>query len=331
MKKIINLPEDFVKEMLKGLADSQPEYIGYIPEKRIVYRKDPFSNKVALVSGSGSGHEPDQAFYVGKGMLDAACAGPVFAAPTLDAIVDTARLIDKGRGVLFLVKNYTGDRANFEMASEMLEFEGGPIVETVIINDDVAVRDSTFTAGRRGVAGAILVYKIVGAKAEEGTNIDELKKLALNVNDNLRTMGYALKSCTHPEKGSPTFELGADEIELGVGLHGEPGRKRIKYERANITINRLLEAVINDLPYKTDDEVALLINGLGGTPISELYIAASIAHDILKSAGIKIFKTYVNNYCTSLDMEGCSVTLLRLNEEFKRLLLSPVEIPIGYF
>ena len=331
MKKIINIPEDFVKEMLKGLADSNPESIGYIPEKRIIYRKDPFMNKVAIVSGSGSGHEPDQAFYVGKGMLDAACAGPVFAEPTLDAIVDSARLIDKGRGVLFLVKNYTGDRANFEMASEMLEFEGGPVVETVIINDDVAVKDSTFTAGRRGVAGAVFVYKIVGAKSEEGTNIDELKKLALEVNDNLRTMGFALKSCTHPEKGSATFELGDDEIELGVGLHGEPGRQRIKYERANVTINRLLESVISDLPYKSGDEVALLVNGLGGTPISELYIATSVAHDILKSNGIKIFRTYVNNYCTSLDMEGCSVTLLKMNEEFKRLLMSPADIPIRYF
>jgi dihydroxyacetone kinase-like protein len=331
MKKIINLPQDYVKEMLKGLADSKPDTIGYIPEKRIIYRKDPFTNKVAIISGSGSGHEPDQAFYVGKGMLDAACAGPVFAAPTLDAIVDASRLIDKGRGVLFLVKNYTGDRANFEMASEMLEFEHGPSVETVIINDDVAVKDSTFTAGRRGVAGAIFVYKVVGAKSEEGTNIDDLKKLALEANDNIRTMGYALKPCTHPEKGSPTFELGEDEIELGVGLHGEPGRQRIKYERANVTISRLLDAVINDLPYRPDDEVALMINGLGGTPISELYIACGIAHDILKSNGIKIFRTYVNNYCTSLDMEGCSVTLFKLNEEFKRLLLYPTDIPIRYF
>jgi len=331
MKKIINLPQDFVQEMLKGLVDSRPGSIGYIPQKRIIYRKDPFTSKVAIISGSGSGHEPDQAFFVGKGMLDAACAGPVFAAPTLDSIVDCARLIDKGRGVLFLVKNYTGDRANFEMASEMLEFEGGPVVETVIINDDVAVKDSTFTAGRRGVAGAVFVYKIVGAKSEEGTNIDDLKKLALQVNDNIRTMGFALKACTHPEKGTPTFDLGDDEIELGVGLHGEPGRKRIKYERANATINRLLESIISDLPYRSGDEVALLINGLGGTPISELYIACGIAHDILKANGIKVFNTYVNNYCTSLDMEGCSVTLFKLNEEFKHLLLAPSDIPIKYF
>lgn len=331
MKKIMNLPENFVKEMLKGLAEAKPDTLGYIPEKRIIYRKDPFTNKVALISGSGSGHEPDQAFYVGKGMLDAACAGPIFAAPTLDSIVDAARLIDKGRGVLFLVKNYTGDRANFEMASEMIEFEGGPIVETAIINDDVAVKDSTFTAGRRGVAGAIFVYKIVGAKSEEGTNIDELKKLALDVNANVRTMGYALKSCTHPEKGSPTFELGADEIELGVGLHGEPGRQRIKTERANVTISRLLDSIISDLPFKPGCEVAVMINGLGGTPISELYIACSIAHDILKAYGIKVFKSYVNNYCTSLDMEGCSISLLNLNQEFKHLLSMPADIPIGYF
>ena len=169
MKKIINKPEDVVAEMLKGLKVSNPKSIGLIPEKRIVYRKDPYLNKVGIISGSGSGHEPDQAFFDGRGMLDAACAGPVFAAPTLDAIVDCAKIADKGRGVLFLVKNYTGDRANFEMASEMLEFEGGPTVETVIINDDVAVKDSTFTAGRRGVAGAIFVYKIIGAKSEDGS------------------------------------------------------------------------------------------------------------------------------------------------------------------
>jgi phosphoenolpyruvate---glycerone phosphotransferase subunit DhaK len=217
------------------------------------------------------------------------------------------------------------------MASEMLEFEGGPTVETVIINDDVAVKDSTFTAGRRGVAGAIFVYKIVGAKSEEGAILDDLKKLALEVNANVRSMGFALKSCTHPEKGAPTFDLGPDEIELGVGLHGEPGRKRIEHQRANVIIDMLLSSIIEDLPFEKQDEVALMVNGLGGTPISELYIASCIAHDILKSKNIKIFKTYVNNYCTSLDMEGCSVSLLRLNEEFKRLLLAPVDIPIRYF
>ncbi len=331
MKKIINKPEDVVHEMLKGLKDSRPETIGLIDKKRIVYRKDPYLNKVGIISGSGSGHEPDQAFYVGKGMLDAACAGPVFAAPTLDAIVDAARMVDRGRGVLFLVKNYTGDRAYFEMASEMLAFEGGPTVETVIINDDVAVKDSTFTAGRRGVAGAILVYKIVGAKSEEGANLDALKQLALEVNSNVRTMGFALKPCTTPEKGSPTFSLGADEIEIGVGLHGEPGRERTTYKRANIIIKTLTDAVLKDLPFTSGDEVALMINGLGGTPIGELYIAAGITHNLLKDSGIRVHKTYVNNYCTSLDMEGCSVTLLKLNEEYKRLLASPAEIPISYF
>ncbi|MDZ7838859.1 MAG: dihydroxyacetone kinase subunit DhaK [Actinomycetota bacterium] len=331
MKKIINKPEDVVSEMLQGLADSRPDTIGLTVEKRIVYRKDPYLNKVGIISGSGSGHEPDQAFYVGRGMLDAACAGPVFAAPTLDAIVDAARMVDRGRGVLFLVKNYTGDRANFEMASEMLEFEGGPSTETVIINDDVAVKDSTFTAGRRGVAGAILVYKIVGAKSDEGSNLDDLKNLAMEVNSNLRTMGFALKPCTTPEKGSPTFDLGEDEIEIGVGLHGEPGRKRTSYQRANIIIKTLTDAVLQDLPFTAGDEVALMINGLGGTPIGELYIAANITHKLLRESAIRVHRTYVNNYCTSLDMEGCSVTLLRLNQEYKRLLDLPADIPIGYF
>jgi len=332
MKKIINKPDDVVVEMLKGLALSRPDLIGLIPEKRVIYRKDPYLNKVAIISGSGSGHEPDQAFYVGKGMLDAACAGPVFAAPTLDAIVDAAKLVDRGRGVLFLVKNYTGDRANFEMASEMLEFEGGPAVETVIINDDVAVKDSTFTAGRRGVAGAIFVYKIIGAKSEEeGVNLQQLKKYAIEVNDNIRTMGFALKSCTTPAKGSPTFDLGEDEIELGVGLHGEPGRERTKYKPADEVIKIITDSVIEDLPFICGDEVVLMINGLGGTPIGELYIAAGIVHEILKNRKLKVFRTYVNNFCTSLDMEGCSVSLLRLNEEFKRLLLAPADIPIKYF
>lgn len=331
MKKIINHPDDVVKEMLKGLAVSRPDSIGVIEEKRIVYRKDPHLNKVAIISGSGSGHEPDQAFYVGRGMLDAACAGPIFAAPTLDAIVDAARLIDRGMGVLFLVKNYTGDRANFEMASELLEFEGGPEVETVIIDDDVAVKDSTFTAGRRGVAGAIFVYKIVGAKAEEGSNLEELKKLAQDVNNNVRSMGFALKPCTTQAKGSPTFELGDDEIEIGVGLHGEPGIERAKYQRANIILKTIVDTILEDLPFKSGDEVAVMLNGLGGTPIGELYLANGVVYNILKESGLKIFRTYVNNYCTSLDMEGCSVSLLRLNEEFKRLLLAPVDIPIGYF
>lgn len=332
MKKIINKPDDVVYEMLKGLRDSNPDKIAAVLEKRIIYRKDPYLNKVAIVSGSGSGHEPDQAFYVGSGMLDAACAGPVFAAPTLDAIVDAAKIVDRGRGVLFLVKNYTGDRANFEMASEMLEFEGGPKVETVIINDDVAVKDSTFTAGRRGVAGAIFVYKIVGAKSEvEGVNLQSLKNLAIQVNDNVRSMGFALKSCTTPSKGSPTFDLGDDEIELGVGLHGEPGRQRLKYIPADEIIKKITDSIVDDLPFKKEDEVAVMINGLGGTPIGELYIAAGIVIDILKDEGIKIFKTYVNNFCTSLDMEGCSVSLLKLNEEFKRLLVAPADIPIRYF
>jgi dihydroxyacetone kinase-like protein len=332
MKKIINKPDDVVTEMLRGLELANPDKLKVNLEKQIVYRKDPYLNKVAIVSGSGSGHEPDQVFYVGRGMLDAGCAGPVFAAPTLDAIVDAAKIVDRNRGVLFLVKNYTGDRANFEMASEMLEFEGGPTVDTVIINDDVAVKDSTYTAGRRGVAGAMFVYKIIGAKSEEeGVNLQSLKKLAMEANDNVRSMGFALKSCTTPAKGSPTFALGDDELELGVGLHGEPGRERLKFMPADAIVRVITEAVIEDLPFVSGDEVAVMINGLGGTPIGELYIAAGITIDILKNRGIRIFRTYVNNFCTSLDMEGCSVSLLRLNEEFKHLLIAPADIPIRYF
>lgn len=331
MKKIINNPEDVVKEMLTGLEAQRPDLLTINYEKRIVVRKDVNSdNKVGILTGSGSGHEPDQVFYVGKGMLDAACAGPVFAAPTMDAIYDATKLIDSGKGVLYLVKNYTGDRTNFAMASEMSN-EDGKKVETVIIDDDIAVKDSTFTAGRRGVAGAIFVYKIIGAKSLEDTTLEELKKLAEEVNTNVKSFGFALTSCTTPAKGSPTFDLGEDEMELGVGLHGEPGRERTKLKNANEVIKTSVNLILEHLPLKSNDEVAVMINGLGGTPIMELYLAMGIVSKILKEMGVKIFKAYVNEYCTSLDMAGCSVSILKVNEEYKRLLNYKVDIPYSVF
>lgn len=331
MKKIINAPENVVNEMLEGLIAANPDKLELIPEKRIIKRKEKkASGKVAVITGSGSGHEPDQVFYVGKGMMDAACAGPVFAAPTADAIYEAAKEVDTGAGVLFMVKNYTGDRGQFAMATELAEMDGIK-VSTVIADDDVAVKDSTFTAGRRGVAGAILGYKIVCAKAEEGASLEELVSLANRVNDNVRSMGFGLTSCTTPSKGSPTFEIGDDEMEIGVGLHGEPGRQRSKLKTADEIVELITKSCLEDLPFKSGDEVAVMLNGLGGTPLMELYIAYNKVAKMLKEAGIKVYKSYVNEYCTSIDMAGCSVSILKLDDEMKELLNYPVDIPYSIF
>ena len=331
MKKIINAPENVVNEMLAGLVAANPDTLDIIPEKRIILRKErKAAGKVAVVTGSGSGHEPDQVFYVGKGMMDAACAGPVFAAPTADAIYEAAKAVDTGAGVLFMVKNYTGDRGQFGMACEMCEMDDIN-AKIVIADDDVAVKDSTFTAGRRGVAGAILGYKIVCAAAEEGKSLDELVELADRVNANVRSMGFGLTSCTTPAKGAPTFEIGDDEMEIGVGLHGEPGRQRTKLMPADEIVGLMTQNCLDDLPFKAGDEVAVMVNGLGGTPLMEQYIAYNKVAQMLKDAGIKVFKSYVNEYCTSIDMAGCSVSLLHLDDEMKKYLDYPVEIPYAIF
>lgn len=331
MKKIINAPENVVNEMLEGLAAANPDKLELIADKRIILRKEKKEKgKVAVITGSGSGHEPDQVFYVGKGMMDAACAGPVFAAPTADAIYEAAKAVDTGAGVLFMVKNYTGDRGQFGMAQEMCEMDDIN-VKIVIADDDVAVKDSTFTAGRRGVAGAILGYKIVCAKAEKGADLDELVELAKRVNANTRSMGFGLTSCTTPAKGVPTFELGDDEMEVGVGLHGEPGRERTKLKSADDIVSYITTQCLEDLPFRPGDEVAVMVNGLGGTPLMELYIAYNKVAAMMEEAGIKVVKSYVNEYCTSIDMAGCSVSLLKVDEEMKELLAYPVDIPYGIF
>ena len=331
MKKIINAPENVVNEMLAGLVAANPDTLDIIPEKRIILRKErKAAGKVAVVTGSGSGHEPDQVFYVGKGMMDAACAGPVFAAPTADAIYEAAKAVDTGAGVLFMVKNYTGDRGQFGMACEMCEMDDIN-AKIVIADDDVAVKDSTFTAGRRGVAGAILGYKIVCAAAEEGKSLDELVELADRVNANVRSMGFGLTSCTTPAKGAPTFEIGDDEMEIGVGLHGEPGRQRTKLMPADEIVGLMTQNCLDDLPFQAGDEVAVMVNGLGGTPLMEQYIAYNKVAQMLKDAGIKVFKSYVNEYCTSINMAGCSVSLLRLDDEMKKYLDYPIEIPYAIF
>ena len=331
MKKIVNNPEDIVFEMCDGLVAANPGKFKYDRERKILARADaPVKGKVAVLTGSGSGHEPDQVWYVGKGMMDAACAGDVFAAPTAEAIYETTKMVDGGAGVLYLIKNYTGDRANFAMAAEFSDADDIK-VETVIADDDVAVKDSTYTAGRRGVAGAILNYKITCAKAEQGAPLEEVKGITERVNANVRSMGFALTSCTPPAKGSPIFDIGDDEMEIGVGLHGEPGRERTKITPAKDIIRLLTKNVVEDLPFQSGDEVAVMLNGLGGTPLIELYVAFNEVAKYLKDLNINIYKTYIGEYCTSLDMAGCSVSLLKLDDEMKELLEYPVDIPLRVF
>jgi dihydroxyacetone kinase-like protein len=331
MKKFVNDPQQFVPEMLQGLALANPDTLTYVPDYNLIMRSDaPNANKVSIVQGSGSGHEPAHVMVVGKGMLDAACPGDVFAAPPMDYVLETTKLLASPKGVLLLVNNYTGDRMAFEMAQEMAEAED-ILVKTLFIDDDVSVQNSTYTVGRRGVAGNFFVMKAVGAAAEEGADLDEVIRIGEKVNSVTRTMGMALTACTPPAKGSPLFELGDDEIEMGVGIHGEPGRRRAKMKPANDIIDEMLEAVVTDLPYVSGDRVALMINGLGGTPISELYLLYGRAHRQLAGRGITVGRSYVGEYCTSLDMAGASVTLVKLDEEIERLLAAPAEIAIRVF
>ena len=331
MKKFVNDPRQFVPEMLQGIALANPDTLRYIPEYNLIMRADaPRDDKVSVIQGSGSGHEPAHVMAVGKGMLDAACPGDVFAAPPMDYVYETTKLLASPRGVLHIVNNYTGDRMAFEMGTEMAEADG-ITVGTLIVNDDVAVKDSTWTVGRRGVAGNFFVIKAVGAASEQGADLAELLRIGNKVNSVTRTMGMALTSCTPPAKGSPLFDLGEDEMEMGVGIHGEPGRSREKLASANEIVDELLEAVVSDLPFAAGDDVALMINGLGGTPISELYLLYGYAHEQLARRGITIRRNYVGEYCTSLDMAGASITLSRLDDEIAGLLAAPAEIAVRTF
>jgi dihydroxyacetone kinase-like protein len=331
VKKFVNDPKQFVPEMLTGLALANPDTLKYVPEYNLIMRADaPSADKVSIVQGSGSGHEPAHVMVVGKGMLDAACPGDVFAAPPMDYVLETTKLVASPKGVLLLVNNYTGDRMAFEMAQEMAEAED-IVVRTLFIDDDVSVQNSTYTVGRRGVAGNFFVMKAVGAAAEEGADLDEVVRIGEKVNSVTRTMGMALTACTPPAKGSPLFELGEDEIEMGVGIHGEPGRRRDTMKPANDIVDELLNAVVSDLPYESGDRVALMINGLGGTPISELYLLYGRAHQQLADRGITVGRSYVGEYCTSLDMAGASLTLVKLDEEIERLLAAPAEVAIRVF
>jgi len=331
MKKFVNDPRDFVAEMLRGVALANPGTLRLVPELNLVMRADaPRDDRVSIVQGSGSGHEPAHAMAVGPGMLDAACPGDVFAAPPADAVYETTKLLRSEMGVLHIVNNYTGDRMAFEMGRELAEADGIR-VETLIVDDDVAVDGSTFTIGRRGVAGNFFVIKAVGAAAARGDDLDALLELGRRVNAATRSMGVALTSCTPPAKGSPLFALGDDEIEMGVGIHGEPGRRRERLRPADEIVADLVEAVVCDLPFTAGDRVAVMVNGLGGTPISELYLLYGSVHEDLRRRGIEPVRSYVGEYCTSLDMAGASVTLVRLDDEIAQLLEAPAEIAARVF
>ncbi len=331
MKKFVNDPANFVPEMLEGVALANPDMLGYIPKFNIIHRSDrPVNNKVSVIQGSGSGHEPAHIMAVGPGMLDAAVPGNVFAAPPMDYCLECIRAMKSDAGVLVLINNYQGDRMNWDMACEMAEAEGIN-VKSFVIDDDVAVQDSSYTTGRRGVAGNFFVIKACGAAAERGASLDELLTLCDKVNSQVRSMGVALTSCTPPAKGSPIFDLGNDEMEVGVGIHGEPGRRRDKLKPSDAIMDEIFDAVAGDIPFKSGDKVALMINGLGGTPPSELYVLYRRAAQRCKDAGISVVRNYVGNYCTSLEMAGASLTMLRLDDQLEDLLAAPAEIATRVF
>jgi len=331
MKKFVNDPKQFVPEMLRGLALANPDTLKYIPDYNLILRADaPSDNKVSIIQGSGSGHEPAHVMVVGRGMLDAACPGDVFAGPPVDFVYETSKLLNSKKGILHLINNYTGDRLAFEMGRELAEADGMK-VEAVIVDDDVAVDGSTHTVGRRGVAGNFFVIKAVGAAAERGADLETLAALGRRVNSVTRTMGIALSSCTPPAKGATLFEIGPDEMEVGIGIHGEPGRRRAKITSANEIAELLVEAVASDLPFGGGDSVALMINGLGGTPLGELYLLYGCAHRLLQARGIAVRRSYVGEYCTSLEMAGASLTLARLDDQLFDLLMAPAEIPYRVF
>jgi dihydroxyacetone kinase-like protein len=323
MKKLINDPQDVVADALLGIEAARPD-VRVDHANRIIYRRDaPKAGKVGLVSGGGSGHEPLHGGFVGLGMLDAACAGQIFTSPTPDQMLEATRCVDTGAGVLHIVKNYTGDVMNFEMAAELAAAETGITVESVLVNDDVAVQDSLYTAGRRGVGVTVLLEKLVGAAAEEARPLADLVALARSVNGAGRSMGMALTSCTVPAAGKPTFELGADEIELGIGIHGEPGRHRIRSGSAREIAEQLMAPILADLDF-TSGPVIVMLNGMGGTPLIELYLMYGEVDKIMKKAGITVARSLVGNYITSLEMAGCSVTVLRASDELIRLWDAPV-------
>ncbi len=351
MKKLINKPEEVVRESLIGMAAAHADLIKVHFDPTFVYRADaPVSNKVAVISGGGSGHEPMHGGFVGRGMLDAACPGEVFTSPTPDQMLEAARMVQGGRGVLYIVKNYSGDVMNFEMAAELAQAEG-IAVANILIDDDVAVKDSLYTQGRRGVGTTVLAEKICGAAAEQGYDLKRLADLCRRVNSHGRSMGMALTSCTVPARGTPTFELGDAEMEVGIGIHGEPGRERLPMQTADEITERLALSIIEDPaytrivrewddqkgewreveltnpPFQAGDQILAFVNSMGGTPLAELYIVYRKLEEICVQKGLRIVRNLIGPYITSLEMQGCSITLLRLDEELIRLWDAPVNTP----
>jgi dihydroxyacetone kinase-like protein len=323
MKKLINSVDNLLMESLSGFCTAHADIVVLGEEGKFVRRASLKKGKVALISGGGSGHEPLHAGFVGHGMLDAACPGQVFTSPTPDQMLAASAATDTGAGVLFIVKNYEGDMMNFDMAKEM----SSAAIETVITNDDVAVDNSTYTTGRRGVAGTMVVEKIVGAAAENGAKLEVLKTLGERVNVATRSMGVALSSCCVPAAGKPTFELGEDEMEVGVGIHGEPGRRRVKLKSADAIAQEMVDAIVGDLGAAARGEALLLVNGFGGTPLMELYVMYHAAHTLLTRSGVRVVRSLVGNYVTSLEMAGCSITVSMLDRELRDLWDARVHTP----
>ncbi|WP_276272412.1 dihydroxyacetone kinase subunit DhaK [Haloarcula litorea] len=327
MKKLINDPDDVVDEMLDGMVAAHPDRLRRLDDTNVLVRGDaPVDGKVGIVSGGGSGHEPTHAGYIGDGMLDGAAAGEVFTSPTADELEELVAAADGGAGVLMVVKNYEGDVMNFETAGEMVEMEGTEVAE-VVVDDDVAVEDSLYTSGRRGVCGTILVHKAAGAKAAEGADIDEVQRVAQKVVDNVGTMGMALTSCVTPEKGEPTFDLGEDEIELGIGIHGEPGVERTEMMSADEIAEELTTSVLDDLALDSGQEVVTIVNGMGGTPQMELFVVNRKLQELLADHDVETWDAWVGDYMTSLDMAGCSITVCAVDDELKELLAAPADTP----
>jgi len=320
MKKLINHVDSVLAESLDGFAQAHADIVALGDDYQFVRRRTPKPGKVALISGGGSGHEPLHAGFVGHGMLDAACPGQVFTSPTPDQMLAAAGAVDSDAGVLFIVKNYSGDMMNFQMAAEMLDRDNA----TVIVNDDVAVENSTYTTGRRGVAGTLVVEKIVGAAAERGMDLSALKALGDATNKATASMGVALTSCTVPAAGTPTFQIGIDEMEMGVGIHGEPGRRRVRLASADDIAAELTGAILKDLSLRPGQPVLLLVNGFGGTPLLELYLMVHAAHKVLAGAGVKVVRHLTGSYVTSLEMAGCSITVSALDDAALALWDAPV-------
>lgn len=328
MKKIINDPENIINQMLKGLYKANQDKVKINEDMKIIYRKDlPIKGKVGLISGGGSGHEPAHAGYVGDGMLDCAICGEIFTSPTPDQVLEAIKLADSGQGVFMVIKNYTGDVMNFEMAKDMAEMDGIN-VDYIIVNDDVAVEDSTYTSGRRGIAGTIFVHKVLGAMAREGKSLEEIKAMAEKIVKNIKSMGMATKACINPISGKESFDLSEEDMEIGVGIHGEPGVKQEKVKSADEISKELLDHILDDYEDKNGDFV-LMVNGMGQTTEMELFIVNNFVNDYLSEKNINIKKTFLGNYMTSMDMAGFSLTLFKVDDEISKYLEEKVDVVRG--